>query len=108
FDHRPLHGKRPRIEPSANEQLAIHPKLRLNAPALVRPELAPEIRIIRLAHELAESLARLRFTRLSRLVERCIERVISHSLFLCLSDEYATQSLNPRARDCAPVSRFTG
>jgi hypothetical protein len=58
-----LHRKRPRIEPSANEQFAIRPKLRFDALALVSQEFAPKLRMIRLAHELETNLARLRLSR---------------------------------------------
>jgi hypothetical protein len=57
FDDRPTHRKRPWIEPSsADEQLAVRPKLRFNSPAVVRAELTPKAGVIRLTDEFKTAL----------------------------------------------------
>jgi hypothetical protein len=63
LDHRPLHRERPRIESPADEHFAIHPNCASTPQPVVSPELAPKVRMIRLAHELEENLAGLRRSR---------------------------------------------
>jgi hypothetical protein len=51
LDHRPLHDERSGVESPADEEFAIHPELRLDAPPLVRSKFAPKVGVIGFADE---------------------------------------------------------
>src|SRR5262249_23650253 len=76
----PLHRERPRLEVPADQQLAIHPKLRFDAPALLRPQLAPEVCMIRLADEFKQHFTGLRSTRFCWLVAGRVKLVRHYSV----------------------------